>query len=187
MRILPILFLLVLSVPARAGVFTVPLPELHGTYPYATPTEPYGRTASFHLPGTPAVVRGASLHLVGTTEVGTLICGAYVYPWPTETFAFMDDSPGHSWFAQALNPDVAGPFETRSEFVPYESPTWNFLLDGAGQITLSGNPTATTLGGCYTEAPMPGLTVTGAWLEVDADIPTPTSPSSWGALKAIYR
>lgn len=187
MRILPILFLLVLSVPARAAVFTIPLPELHGTYPYATPAEPYGRIASFHLPGIPAVVRGASLHLVGTTEVGTLICGAYAHPWPTETLGSMDDSPGHSWIAPSVNPDVAGPFETRSEFLPYASPTWNFLLDGAGRITLSGNPTATVLGGCYTEGPRPGLTVTGAWLEVDADIPTPAVGKSWGALKAIYR
>ena len=94
------------------------------------------------------------------------------------------------WFSEAQNPTVAGPFDTTEPFIRYTpsgpQPTWNFLLDGQDSIHLDGGP-APTLLGCSTSDPPPTFTVNGAWIMVDADIPTPASPTSWGAVKAIYR
>ena len=72
-------------------------------------------------------------------------------------------------------------------FEALESPTWSFLSDGQGEITLYGGTDIVLLGGCTTSWPPPKFTVTGAWIQVDADIPVPAAATSWGALKAIYR
>jgi len=178
------LLLLFAATAASADVFQIPLPEVLGTYSGA-------RTATFHLPGIPAVVRGASLHLVGTTEVGVVTCDDYPgpsqHPWPTESIGEMLDGPGKYWYADTINPSVAGPFDTTTPFFTYPpAATWAFLLDGEATITLYGGPTITLLG-CSTSSPPPSFTVTGAWILVDADIPTPAATKSWGAVKAIYR
>lgn len=181
------------ATPARSDVFVISLPELQGTYPhYASPTVS-GRTATIHMPGIPAVVRGASLHLVGTTEVGTVYCDdtpGSQYPWTTGTTTYMLDGPQKYWLSESENPSVAGPFDTNKPFFRYTpsgpQPTWNFLLDGEDTIHLDGGPGPTLLG-CSTSNPPPTFTVTGAWIEVDADIPTPAAPTSWGAVKATYR
>jgi len=169
---------------ASADVFQIPLPEVLGTYSGA-------RSATFHIPGIPAVVREASLHLVGTTEVGIVTCDDYPtpsqHPWITQSMGEMLDGPGKYWYAEAFNPSVAGPFDTTAPFFTFPpAATWDFLLDGEGTMTLYGGP-AITLLGCSTSSPPPSFTVTGAWLLVDADIPTPAAKASWGAVKAIYR
>jgi hypothetical protein len=176
--------LLVGATAARAEVFQIPLPEVLGTYSGA-------RTATFHLPGIPAVVRGASLHLVGTTEVGILFCDDYPaptqHPWFTQTSCQMLDDSGNFWFSEANNPSVAGPFDTTAPFVTYPpAATWAFLADGEGTLTLYGGPAIYVLM-CSSLTPPPSFTVTGAWLLVDADIPTPAATSSWGRVKAMYR
>ena len=186
------LILLAASVPARADIFSIPLPGLLGLYDNVTETGSR-RTTTFQLPGPPAVVRGARLHLVGTTEIGTLHCGAQgqlVYPWNTLTQGVMLDGPDKFWIAEAANPDTAGAFDTNAVFegLSYSGPiTWNFLSDGQGDITLYGGTGIVLLGGCTTSDPPPTFTVTGAWILVDADIPVPAATTSWGALKATYR
>jgi hypothetical protein len=188
-----ILCLIALAVPAGASTFTIPLPELVGAY---GTYESAPRTATFHLPGTPAVVRGATLHLVGTTEVGVMTCDTAGgggettdSPWPTETFAEMNSTPDGLYMCEHVNPNVAGAFESFESFFGYaygSAPvTWDFLLDGEGSLTLSGFPVGMVL--CSSSGPPPTLAVTGAWMVVDADIPTPAPAKSWGALKAAYR
>ena len=186
------LMLLALAVPARADIFTIALPGLHGLYDNVTQAGS-SRTTSFQLPGPPAVVRGARLHLVGTTEIGTLHCGALgelVYPWHTVSQGQMLASPDKYWIAEANNPDSAGAFDTIAPFLGLTSsgpPTWDFLSDGQGDITLDGGTAIVLLGGCTTSDPPPTFTVTGAWLLLDADIPVPAAATSWGAIKATYR
>jgi hypothetical protein len=190
MRTLICLLLLIFADPAGAAIYEIALPDLQGTYDPGTQNGAT-RTATFHLPGIPAVVRGATLHLVGTTGVGTVYCGASQYPWNTQTMGQMLDGPGKYWLAEADNPGVAGPFDTNTSFFGYTAsgpaPTWNFLSDGEGEITLNVGLPPILLGGCYTSWPPPTLDLTGAWILVDADIPTPASTRSWGAVKAIYR
>ena len=193
MKTLIALLMLAVAVLARADVFSIPLPGLHGLYDNVTQNGG-SRTTSFQLPGPPAIVRGAKLHLVGTTEVGTLHCGALgelVYPWNTQSQGQMLDGPGKYWLAEASNPDTAGAFDTIASFqglaISGSDPTWSFLFDGQGEITLLGGTAGVLLGGCTTSWPPPTFTVTGAWLLVDADIPVPAGTTSWGAVKAIYR
>ena len=182
MRSLVLLMLLVLATRARAEIYEVPLPELLGAYPAV-------HQATFHLPGSPAAVRGASLRLVGTTEVGTATCFNGDLPWPTETYSEM---PGNDFMytAESSNGNVPGPFQIIvpfSAFVPagHPAPTWDFLLDGEGSFTLYGQPVITVCE--ITSSPPPTFTITGAWILVDADIPTPAATASWGAVKAMYR
>jgi hypothetical protein len=189
MRNLLALILLAGAVPARADIFTIALPGLHGLYDIATQAGS-SKTTAFQLPGPPVVVRGATLHLVGTAEIGTLRCGGqgeFVYPWHTHTLGQMLDGSGKYWLSEAVNPDTAGAFDTIAAFEGLSSPTWSFLSDGQGEITLFGGTDIVLLGGCTTSWPPPTFTVTGAWILVDADIPTPTAAKSWGAVKAFYR
>lgn len=179
--------LLLVSIPAHAAVFEVPLPELVGTY--GGLQGPYARVATFHLPGIPAGIVGASLRVRGTTEVGVIQCTNGDHPWPTRTEGQLDAGPHDYWISEAMNPPVAGDFETITPFV-YISfsqvpANWNFLADGEGMITLYGSPVGTLLD-CV-DLNMPSLTVTEATLIFDADMPVPTLRRTWGALKSAYR
>ena len=182
MRTLSVAILLALAVPARAEIYEIPLPILVGAYPAM-------HEVTFQLPGKPAVVRGASLRLVGTTEVGTLTCDNYpepsLHPWMTTIYAPMEQD---AFVAESDNGPIAGPFETIAPFksLGAPSPTWDFLLDGEGTFTFYGLAEITVLM-CVTSNPPPTFTVTGAWIRVDADIPVPAGATSWGALKAMYR
>jgi len=180
--------LLAVAGPARADIFSIPLPGLLGLYDNETQAGS-SRNTTFQLPGPPAVVRGARLHLVGTTEIGTLTCGPQQnhYPWNTVTQGVMLDGPNKFWIAEAANPDTAGAFDTNTAFEGIPNPTWSFLSDGQADITLYGGTGVVLLGGCSTSDPPPTFTVTGAWILVDADIPVPAATTSWGAVKAIYR
>jgi hypothetical protein len=182
MRTLTLLMTLVFATAARAEIYEVPLPDLVGAYPAV-------HDVTFHLPGAPAVVRGASLRLVGSTEVGTATCFNGDVPWPTQTYTEMAGND-FTYTAESTNGNAPGGFETIipfTAFVPagHPAPTWDFLLDGEGSFTLFGNPAITACE--LTSNPPPTFTITGAWIRVDADIPTPASSTSWGHVKATYR
>jgi hypothetical protein len=92
--------------------------------------------------------------------------------------------------AESTNGDVPGSFQIIAPFTAFvpaghPAPTWDFLLDGEGSFTLYGQPVISTCE--ITSNPPPTFTITGAWILVDADIPTPAASASWGAVKAIYR
>lgn len=179
--------LLMLSASAGAAVFEIPLPELAGTYGLQSD----GRTATFHLPGIPVVIHGASLRVRGTTEVGIVRCDppSGDHPWVTVTLSEMVAGPDQYWLSEATNPPVAGAFETVTPCVFYSfdhlPANWTFLADGEGTIWFRGAPAGGPVTCIYLNPP--SVTVTEATLIFDADIPVPTQVQSWGRIKAAYR
>jgi hypothetical protein len=85
-------------------------------------------------------------------------------------------------------PFSAGAFGWTAVFhpTPPTTTTWNFLMDGMGEISLFGSP-AIYLDPCSESSAPPTLTVTEAVLIVDADFPIAVEPSTWGKIKALYR
>jgi hypothetical protein len=188
---LPLLFLLAAPVAARAEVFLVPLPGLTGTYDSGGPVR---RTVSFQLPGTPAVVRGVSLRVVGSSVVGQLNCSMAqdpIHPWPAYIAGWMEDPPNSDWNAQPEMPIVSGPFDLTAPFLTaaiFDHPagTWGFLADGGDSLIVIAGPGQNALD-CSPNSPVPTVSVAEAWLVIDADIPVPAGTRSWGQVKAIYR
>jgi hypothetical protein len=180
------LFLGLVAASAHATVIAIPLPGLLGTYP--VDEQNTTRTVTFQLPDPPTIVRGASLRVSGTTEVGLILCDGKLYPWPTSLTAYMEDTPSHYWFADEGMPFTAGAFSWTAAFqaVPPSGSTWDFLLDGTAEINLWGEPSGFILI-CSPASPSPTLTVTEAVLIIDGDFPIATETSTWGRIKALYR
>jgi hypothetical protein len=185
----------VLPAVSAADVFVIPLTGVDGTYAVGPSPNVAQRTATFHLPGTPAVIRGVSLHAVGTTSVGVLICddgpAPSQEPWPAYLLGEMSDSPNQSWNAEPNMPLVSGPIDVTAPFTTTGYPghpagTWDFLAGGSGTVTIGGGPGASVLG-CSSGGAFPTVTLTQVWLLVDADIPVAAHGASWGSVKAIYR
>jgi hypothetical protein len=89
-----------------------------------------------------------------------------------------------SWVATHFTPQQSGSFDISSAFVPYRDPTWEFLLDGQGELTLIGGD-GILPSGCW-PMPSPSATVTEAVLVIDADFPVAVDESTWGRIKALY-
>ncbi len=179
--------------PAAADPFAVPLPVP------ATSTcgdGCFSGMLAFHLPGIPAAIRSATLHVVGTTTVGSIQCddtpGAPPFPWQGTIEGVMQPTPNQFWDAYVRNmPTVSGAFDVTatfnaSSFYPTPLPDWSFLSGGSGTIEFMAGP-APTLLGCFPIGPRPTVHVTGAWIVFDADIPVATHDASWGRVKAMYR
>jgi hypothetical protein len=189
--------LLLAPTAASAEVFVIPLTGVDGTYAVGPLPNVSQRTATFHLPGTPAVIRGVSLHAVGTTFVGILYCDdgptPTQQPWPAYLLGEMLDPPtNNGWDSEESMPSVTGPFDATAPFNTFGYPgqpaaSWAFLAGGEGTITIYGGPGASVLGCSSGGGPFPTVTITQAWLLVDADIPVPLHGASWGSLKATYR
>jgi hypothetical protein len=180
---------------AAAIVVEVPLPELAGTYGELSAGG--SRVCTFHLPGLPALVRGVSLHVRGTTEVGVLMCDGQdgivrPQPWMTEIDGRMTDTPGRDWWAWTNlpvegAPPVAGGFDWTGAFRSYDGGTWGFLNDGEGTMELLGGATAYVLSCTPGSWPPPRVFVEEATLIVDADFAVPAPVTTWGRIKAAYR
>jgi len=181
---------------ASSDIFVIPLPGVAGLYGVGPAPAAGQRSTTFHLPGTPGVIRGASFHAVGTTVVGTLICDDG--PTPTQspypaslTVEMLDAATNNGWDSEAHMPTLSGALDSTAPFTTFGYPghpgaSWAFLAGGAGSITVYGGPGPALLG-CSPSGPLPTVTITQAWLLLDADIPVAAHGASWGAVKAIYR
>jgi hypothetical protein len=179
---------------ASATITEIPLPELVGQYPAGFS----GRTANFHLPGRPAVIRSVSLHARGTAEVGLLLCDLYKptsFPWYTRVAGWMEAAPGFGWSVEYPNspgaPPMSGAFEWTVAFIPraYSGPdttSWYFLQDGEGSLTFNGDAEGYVLL-CHEASPPPTVQIDEISLIIDADYPVPAVSNTWGQVKAIYR
>ncbi len=160
------------AAPARAEIYEIPVPGLQGVYGPSSAV--YERSATFHLPGLPSVVHGASLRVRGTAEVGTLRCGVppQDIPWPTSAEGWLIESvsPLLFWHAYEFMPVEPGKFEWTAVYKtsPAFQATWAFLDDGEGLAYLFGGPAGHILGGCSESSPPPNVTVEQVGLLIDA-------------------
>jgi hypothetical protein len=179
------LFLSLLAPLAHAVVVEIPLPGLLGDYPLS---ESNGtRTTTFHLPQAPSVIHSASFRISGTAVLGSANCDEFGDgSWAMEYFSDMKDASLKLWLSAPHPPVIpSGPFGWTAPFSTSDGATWDFLMDGEGEISLYGAPTA-LLGLCQ-QGVVPSGTVTEAVLIIDAEFPVATEPSTWGRIKALYR
>jgi hypothetical protein len=102
--------------------------------------------------------------------------------------AYMDASPG-LWYASV--PDagtVSGAVAWTAAFqgTPPAITTWSFLLDGSGEVMLSGAP-AGLIGTCTEIISTPSAVIDEAVIIIDAEFAVPVQASTWGGVKALYR
>jgi len=176
----------VLAVPVRADVVEVPLSGLLGPYPISE--NETGRTVVFHLPDPPSEIYGVSFRLSGIHNMGSITCEwGGPYDWPMVFEATMNDGQGAYWFAEDFTMP-AGEFSWTLPFthIAGNSPTWDFLLDGSGEIMLYGYP-AGLVGLCFEDPVEPSGVITEAVLLVDGEFPIAVETSTWGRIKALYR
>lgn len=172
----------------HAEIVEISLPGLLGNYPLS---ESNGtRTTTFQLPQMPSVIHGASFRIAGTAVLGSADCDEYGEnaDWPMEFFAYMTDATLKLWLASPAPPPITpdGSFAWTAPFHTFNAATWAFLLDGEGEISLRGAPTA-LIGGCHEPWVVPSGTVTEAVLIIDAEFPVAVESSTWGRIKALYR
>jgi hypothetical protein len=169
---------------AGAEVIEVPLPALHGIYKEGGTTV---RTAAFHLDPPPMVVHAAWIRLSGDATGGTTECeGGGTNPWPFDfSAAMMDSTTGGFWLAGGWTSGETGRFDMTDGFSPLFGAGWGFLRDGYGEVELSGVPSP-LVGMCWPVTPPPEAIVEEAVLIIDAAIPVPAEPTTWGSIKALY-
>jgi hypothetical protein len=151
---------------SSGDTFTVPLPELVGTYGGS-------RTASFDFGTSFQSIDEVRIHWAGTLTPG-LGHGDGIempedewFPWPTQIGAMMDPPGSGFWYAYVGPFD--GPFEVEQPFVSFLNPTWDFLLDGQGEVTAHLAP-AIIIGGVMVTPP--SGEITDAYLVLEG-IPEP--------------
>ena len=186
MRPTLIAFLLLSSVaPARATVLEVPLSGLLGTYTSAD------RMVAIHLPAKPSVIHGVSLRVRGTSTFASYSCDGSTQPVPVTIAAdlFEDGDTFETVEGAYLEDsrDVPGAFDYVQTFALYSNPAnWSFLLDDEARLRLVawGLPSSSE---CNLVGPPDVTTFETVTLLIDGEFPTPTSATSWGSVKAIYR
>jgi len=170
---------------ARAEVIEVLLPGLAGAYSGDSTTT---RSAQIQLPRIPDLIHSVSIRVEGVSMVGVAHCqqSGSANIWPMEFVAEMTDSPDELWLAFPPPHYSSGEFESTGCFEPTtEETTWDFLMDGEGEIALSGGPLRELLL-CDPILWPEGGSVTEAWLIVDADFPLAVEATTWGRIKALY-
>jgi hypothetical protein len=189
MSLFVVVFIIWIPTASRSEIRYVPLPELTGEYPGATPTT---RTASFDLGVAPTLVRGAKISLVGGATVGVLTCPDEItlepreFPWVFELDATMNDAAtGGFWISSGTTSSEGGPFETLRAFYRIFGAGWTFLNDGTGQVDLRVVPTGYIAECIPTVVPVVAI-VTEAYLVLDAEFPVPVETTTWGQIKALY-
>jgi hypothetical protein len=178
--------LILIATAAAAEVVEIPLPALLGDYPFSAGS--VSRTVAFQLPRIPTVIHGVSFRIVGTSNIGVADCHGVGTAdlWPMEFVAEMKYSPDDYWQAREEPSYSFGIFTRTAEFEPaLETTTWEFLLDGEGEVTLVGAPLA-ALEQCDPLV-FPTGNIIEAVLIVDAEFTLAVEPSTWGRIKALYR
>ena len=175
----------------HAEIVEIPLPGLHGFYPGDSPVT---REALFSLDRPIEYVHGAWLKLAGGATVGAFECWDDYIGGPccrtavviAFTATMRDSTTGGFWIAGGNSMPEPGPFDSKQGFFPILHPTWDFLLDGEGIITLVGYPTEPALDECYMITPYPDAIVDEVILILDVDFRVPVESSTWGSIKALY-
>lgn len=122
-----------------ADTLYVPLPGLIGSYSTATT-----RTDSFNLEVQLESVNSVSIYWRGTITPGVGQGDGVEMPigdpfdWPTQIEALMNPVGNGIW--AAWGGSFNGPFEETSVFDDFWHPSWEFILDGQGAVSVSLAP-----------------------------------------------
>lgn len=171
---------------ARADIVEIPLPGLVGPYPVNEQTAT--RTVTLQLPQRPDLIRGASLRITGTSAIGVANCGGIgeAELWPMEFIAEMPDGVTDTWMAFHEPSYSPGQFIRTALFEPLSgTASWEFLMDGEGQVGLTGAPASAQT--VCDPVLLPTGNISEAVFIIDADFPLPVRVSTWGRIKALYR
>ncbi len=174
-----------LVVSAGATIVEVPLPNLRGSYGnWST------RIATFTLPNPPTVVHGASIRIRGISQVRWMECGYWTNGPFLEPVQFEvrlgDDTDLLSWTGWDLSPKESGEFELTIPLEPFRDATWDFLNDAKAEVRVIavGCPIVDL---CWPLTECSSADITEGTLLLDAEIPIPVEPSTWGRVKALFR
>jgi hypothetical protein len=182
---LALVFCLLPLSKSDSEVIEIPLPELTGSYNIDT----LSRTVAFDLGQCLAEIHQVWIRWAGTSTYGTGHGDGVERPvepwfdWPGSLSATMDtDEPGY-W--HAISQPAEGAFEDTALFRPISDVTWEFLLDGAGEVEFYFE-LGTFLGGVMVVPP--SLELDSVFPILDATLATGVgNTSTWGEIKSLYR
>ena len=152
-----------------AVTLEVPLPGLVGNY-----STPGTKTASFDFGTSFVGINDVHIRCTGTITAGLGYGDGVEGPpgpisWPAHINAVMDDEQGENWIASV---GYIGPFDEQEQFTAYPGETWEFLLDGQGEVSAYLSPLIIMGGTMYVP---PSGSISAAYLVVDAIVPEPGS------------
>jgi hypothetical protein len=175
----------------HAEVVDISLPGICGFYSADSSYSANTRTADFTLSRIPTTVYDVFIRLIGVADTGLLNCeGAYgqriIGPWDTDyDISMLDNTSGNLWIANFLYEDSSSTLDTTRTFWTNSGATWDFLINGAGSVTLRWLPmipvTACSL------LRTPNVIITEVHLIIDGEFPVPTENTTWGRIKEIYK
>jgi hypothetical protein len=183
-------------VAPQASAFTVPLPELTGSYeafPGVAPEfgAPGRRTVDFVLPGDITAIDQMSVVLSGQWHEGEISCDTGFgdrelspYLPPLAVSFYSDAFPGEVFLATVVVPD--GPFEQLiadfSHCCPPQDLGFSDLIGAELHVELFIG--WVLVGSCFATVDTYG-SLTDVSIEVVG--PVPTDSRSWGGIKSLYR
>lgn len=155
--------------PASGGTFEAALPGLVGSYGT-------GRTAAFNFGVSFVEIDDVGIRMAGTITPGighgdgVLRSADDWFSWPSQIGVVMDPPGSGLWYAY-IGP-YNGAFEIEKPFESFLNPTWEFLLDGRGEVEAYLAPLI-ILGGVMVQPPR--ASISEASLIVHGEVPEPTS------------
>jgi len=186
------LVLVLVARPVGAATIEVPVPSLVRFYSGANQFGYYLQDTTLTIPGSPALIHSIAVRIHGSTEVGTYHCGATTgIPWATSMAIWLGGGFGSSTLASWSNGTVAGTIGATYPITLGAGKTWAGVTSNNTQLRLTAaaetDPTAWAGGPCGPDFPVPSWSLDECTVLIDADVPVPASPYSWGRLKAAYR
>jgi len=181
------LFLSLLPLSNVAGeIIEIPLPELTGSYtidPAST------RTVAFDLGQPVTEVHQVWIRWAGSMTYGIGQGDGVIRPvepwfdWPGQVYAKMDTDEYGYW--HTISRPAEGAFEDTVLFeTPFEN-TWDFLLDGTGELKVY-LMAGIFIGGFMVDPPSVELDTVSLLLDVDLATDVDNT-ATWGEIKARYR
>ena len=186
-----ILFLLIgLQGLVKAEDVYFELPNLHGYYSWAGGETHRGDTLTYS--GPTVTVRAVRINLWGRTTTGLMECCMPEYPYHCETYSWggldfrclVKRPPDQGEWSQSTTIGGSNDFELVLDFS--SSNGFNILVDGDMLIVdMYIQPAGFPGGSCFDIWP-PEAEIDSTQFLLDVDDVTPTEPSSWGRIKALY-
>jgi hypothetical protein len=169
----------------ESEIVEIQLPELTGIYTMDT----LSQTTTFDLGQPLAEVRQVWIRWAGTITYGTGHGDGVIrpsdewFPWACLVFASMD-TPGLAYWDASFGP-VEGSFQDTTVFEGTLDPSWDFLMDGTGELRAGLSPEI-ILGGAMVDSPVVELDAVSLIFDIDF-VTDVGNTSTWGQIKARFR